>query len=93
MAGSVIRYVSQADVELWDSLDLRLDQYGETPRFMCPTCQSPDGMKVSVPIQLGHCASCGANWDARKLAKRFKQMQPAPEESAEPREAGVEALV
>lgn len=44
-----------------------LDQHGETVRFDCPACESPDSAKASKPLDLWHCVACDASGRASRL--------------------------
>jgi len=88
----VPRYCTEEQTRRWAAVRLPLDQYGETPRFLCAGCGSPDGMKVSVPIELGHCVDCGMNRRDEDVLRALER-QHVPERidvdvevlSAEPR--------
>lgn len=47
----------------------RLDQYGETPLFACPSC-GEESAKASVPLDYWRCTACGTWGKASRFADR-----------------------
>jgi len=47
----------------------RLDQYGETPLFGCPSCGA-ESAKASVPLDAWHCTACNVWGKASNLPRR-----------------------
>lgn len=69
------RYCTTQQAQRWETLSLPLDRYGETPCFACLECGAEDTLKVSVPINLGHCTACGWGTSADRLAARLEGLQ------------------